>query len=104
MNGRSRKNALDAPLSVYEVHLGSWRRSPDNPDKPLGYRDLAHQLAEYAGPMGFTHVELLPVMEHPFYGSGGYHTTGYFAPSQRHGPPQGLLSFVATPHPGGGGR
>ena len=101
MTTRRRRNALDAPCSVYEVHLGSWRRSPENPDKVLGYRDLAHQLADYAAHMGFTHVELLPVMEHPFYGSWGYQTTGYFAPSSRYGTPQDFMYFVDVLHQAG---
>ncbi|MGH8514069.1 MAG: 1,4-alpha-glucan branching enzyme, partial [Gammaproteobacteria bacterium] len=79
MRSRLRANALDAPISIYEVHLGSWRRDPAGPDRVLGYRDLAHALAEYVREMGFTHVELLPITEHPFYGSWGYQTTGYFA-------------------------
>ena len=101
MTTRQRKNALEAPCSIYEVHLGSWRRSPDNPDKPLGYRDLAHQLADYAVQLGFTHIELLPVMEHPFYGSWGYQTTGYFAPSSRYGTPQDFMYFVDVLHQAG---
>jgi len=101
MANRKARNALDAPWSIYEVHLGSWRRSPDNADKPLGYRDLAHQLAEYATQMAFTHVELLPVMEHPFYGSWGYQTTGYFAPSSRQGTPQDFMYLVDVLHQAG---
>jgi len=101
MAQRKSRNALGAPWSVYEVHLGSWRRSPDNPDKVLGYRDLAHQLAEYATQMSFTHVELLPVMEHPFYGSWGYQTTGYFAPSSRQGTPQDFMYLVDVLHQAG---
>jgi 1,4-alpha-glucan branching enzyme len=101
MAQRKQRNALEAPWSVYEVHIGSWRRSPDNPEKPLAYRDLAHQLAEYATHMGFTHVELLPVMEHPFYGSWGYQTTGYFAPSSRQGTPQDFMYLVDVLHQAG---
>jgi len=101
MKDRSKKNSLEAPWSIYELHLGSWRRSPDNPDKPLGYRDLAHQLAEYATHMGFTHVELLPIMEHPFYGSWGYQSTGYFAPSTRYGTPQDFMYMVDVLHQAG---
>jgi 1,4-alpha-glucan branching enzyme len=103
MTTRKSRNALEAPWSIYELHLGSWRRSPDNPDKPLGYRDLAHQLADYATHMGFTHVELLPVMEHPFYGSWGYQTTGYFAPSTRFGTPQDFMYMVDVLHQAGVG-
>jgi 1,4-alpha-glucan branching enzyme len=101
MKARAAKNALDAPWSIYEVHLGSWRRSPDSPEKLLSYRDLAPLLADYACRMGFTHVELLPVMEHPFYGSWGYQTTGYFAPSARYGTPQDFMAFVDTLHQAG---
>ncbi len=98
MARRKTANALDAPLSVYEVHLGSWRRSPEHPERPLGYRELAWQLADYCVDMGFTHVELLPVMEHPFYGSWGYQTTGYFAPTARHGSPQDFMFLVDHLH------
>ena len=98
MARRRQVNALDAPISVYEVHLGSWRRSPDDPAKPLGYRDLAPQLADYCVQMGFTHVELLPVMEHPFYGSWGYQVTGFFAPTSRYGSPQDFMFLVDHLH------
>lgn len=98
MSRRKEANALDAPMSVYEVHLGSWRRSPDDPHQPLGYRDLAVQLADYCIEMGFTHVELLPVMEHPFYGSWGYQVTGYFAPTSRYGSAQDFMCFVDHLH------
>ena len=98
MARRRQANALDAPISVYEVHLGSWRRSPDDPGKPLGYRDLAPQLADYCVDLGFTHVELMPVMEHPFYGSWGYQVTGYFAPTARYGSPQDFMFLVDHLH------
>ena len=75
------------PISIYEVHLGSWRRSPDDPDVPLSYGELAEQLARYCTDMGFTHVELLPVMAHPFSGSWGYQVSGYFAPMRATGRP-----------------
>jgi 1,4-alpha-glucan branching enzyme len=101
MQARAKRNALEAPWSIYEVHLGSWRRSPDSPEKVLGYRDLAPQLADYVTRMGFTHVELLPIMEHPFYGSWGYQTTGYFAPSSRYGTPQDFMFLVDTLHQAG---
>jgi 1,4-alpha-glucan branching enzyme len=103
MTTRRRRNALQAAWSVYEVHLGSWRRSPGDPERVLGYRDLAHQLADYALHMGFTHVELLPVMEHPFYGSWGYQSTGYFAPSSRYGTPQDFMYLVDVLHQAGVG-
>jgi len=101
MRTRGRRNALDAPQAVYEVHLGSWMRSPDHPEGFLGYRDLAPKLAEYAKRMGFTHVELMPIMEHPFYGSWGYQCTGYFAASSRYGTPQDLMWFVDQLHQAG---
>jgi 1,4-alpha-glucan branching enzyme len=99
MRSRGAHNALDAPMAVYEVHLGSWRRGHDG--QWLGYREAARALAEYAQRTGFTHVELLPVMEHPFYGSWGYQTTGYFAPSSRYGTPEDFKAFVDTLHQAG---
>src|SRR5258708_9837831 len=91
MQERKARNALDAPHSVYEVHLGSCRRDPSDPARPLSYREIAPQLAEYCQRMHFTHVELLPIMEHPCYGSWGYQCTGYFAPSTRYGTPQDFM-------------
>jgi len=99
MAARRAANALDAPISVYEVHAGSWRRTEDG--KFLDYRALAHQLAAYVRDMGFTHVELLPLTEHPFYGSWGYQTTGYFAPTARYGTPQDLMYLVDHLHQNG---
>jgi 1,4-alpha-glucan branching enzyme len=96
MAARAKRNALDAPLAIYEVHLGSWRRGPG--DRFLSYREAAHELADYAAGLGFTHVELLPVCEHPFYGSWGYQTTGYFAPTARYGTPQEFMALVDTLH------
>jgi len=93
MGDRGRRSAFDAPVSIYEVHLGSWSRQHD-----LSYRSLARGLADHVERLGFTHVELLPVMEHPFDGSWGYQTTGYFAPTARFGPPQGLMELVDTLH------
>ncbi len=101
MEKRAALQALDRPISVYEVHLGSWRRDPDTPHSVLGYRALAPVLAEYARDLGFTHVELLPIMEHPFYGSWGYQTLSYFAPSARYGTPQDFMYFVDTLHQAG---
>jgi 1,4-alpha-glucan branching enzyme len=98
MGGREGRQALSAPMSIYEVHLGSWRRDPARPARLPTYRELAPALADYADAMGFTHVELLPVMEHPFYGSWGYQTLGYFAPSSRYGTPQDLMHLVDTLH------
>jgi 1,4-alpha-glucan branching enzyme len=101
MRTRRRNNALDAPWSVYEMHLGSWRRSPEEPGRLLSYREIAPQLVEYMKRMGFTHVELMPIMEHPFYGSWGYQSTGYFAPSARYGTPQDFMAFVDLLHQNG---
>jgi 1,4-alpha-glucan branching enzyme len=98
MAGRGRANALDAPFSVYEVHLGSWRRVPEEGNRFLNYREMAHLLGDYVREMGFTHVELLPVMEHPFYGSWGYQTVGYFAPSRRYGSPQDFMYLIDHLH------
>jgi 1,4-alpha-glucan branching enzyme len=97
MAHRRRANALDAPLSIYELHLGSWRR-PHEANQFLSYRQLAQPLAEYVRRLGFTHVEFLPVMEHPFYGSWGYQTTGYFAPTARYGTPQDFMYLVDHLH------
>lgn len=80
MEKRRSLNSLDSPISIYEVHLGSWRRVPEEGNRHLTYRELALRLAEYVQRMGFTHVEFLPIMEHPFYASWGYQATGYFAP------------------------
>jgi 1,4-alpha-glucan branching enzyme len=92
---RGAHNSLRAPNAIYEMHLGSWRR--DN-GSPLGYRQLAEPLARYVTDLGFTHVELLPVMEHPFYGSWGYQTTGYFAPTSRFGTPQDFMYLIDVLH------
>jgi 1,4-alpha-glucan branching enzyme len=98
---RRTRNALDAPMSIYEVHLGSWMRSPEHPDRPLGYRELAPRLTEHLKRTGFTHVELMPVMEHPFYGSWGYQVTSFFAPSARYGTPQDFMFMVDMLHQNG---
>jgi 1,4-alpha-glucan branching enzyme len=98
MRERRERNALSSPMSVYEVHLGSWRRVPEEENRPLGYREAAPLLADYAAEMGFTHVELMPLCEHPFYGSWGYQTTGYFAPTSRFGTPEDLMFLVDTLH------
>jgi 1,4-alpha-glucan branching enzyme len=95
MSSRATHNALDAPMSIYEMHVGSWRRKDGN---FLNYRDLAHALGDYLNDLGFTHVELMPITEHPFYGSWGYQTTGYFAPTARYGTPQDLMYFVDHLH------
>lgn len=98
MGKRARHNALDAPMSIYELHLGSWRRKPQEGNRFLTYRELAETLVPYLLEMGFTHVEFLPFMEHPFYGSWGYQVTGYFAPSRRFGSPQDLMFLIDTLH------
>ncbi|HSJ34970.1 MAG TPA: 1,4-alpha-glucan branching protein GlgB [Acidimicrobiia bacterium] len=101
MRGRGERNRLTDPISVYEMHLGSWRRDPDHPERLLTYRELAPLLSEYLTELGFTHVEFLPVMEHPFYGSWGYQTTGYFAPTSRFGTPQDFMYLIDTLHQAG---
>ncbi len=98
MQRRIERNALRAPMSVYELHIGSWRRVPEDGNRSLSYRELAAPLADYCDEMGFTHVELLPVMEHPFFGSWGYQVTGYFAPSSRYGTPQDFMYLVDYLH------
>jgi 1,4-alpha-glucan branching enzyme len=95
---RKRLNSLDSPLSIYEVHLGSWTRVPEDRNRPLTYEEAALELPDYARSNGFSHVEFLPLMEHPFYGSWGYQTTGYFAPTSRYGTPQGLMSLIERLH------
>jgi 1,4-alpha-glucan branching enzyme len=101
MKNRSRSNSLEAPWSIYEMHLGSWRRDPSDPRRLLGCRELAPLLVDYLKRMGFTHVEFMPVMEHPFYGSWGYQCTGYFAPSSRYGTPQDFMHLVDVLHQNG---
>ncbi len=95
MQERGSRQHLDAPISIYEVHAGSWRR-PDG--RWMGYRELAHELARYVKELGFTHVEMMPITEHPFYGSWGYQTTGYFAPTARYGSPEDFMYFVDHMH------
>ena len=96
MAKRREANSLEAPISIYEVHLGSWKRIADG--SSLTYRELASQLIPYVKQMGFTHVEFLPVMEHPFFGSWGYQITGYFAPTSRFGTPQDFMRLVDEFH------
>ncbi|MHB1037716.1 MAG: 1,4-alpha-glucan branching protein GlgB [Pirellulales bacterium] len=95
---RQHRNALDAPLSFYEVHLGSWKRPGDDPTRWLTYRESAQQLVEYAKEMGYTHLELMPVSEHPFSGSWGYQTVGYYSVTSRYGTPQDFMYFVDLCH------
>ncbi|MBM4443946.1 MAG: 1,4-alpha-glucan branching protein GlgB [Chloroflexi bacterium] len=98
MERRHRCNALEAPISIYEVHLGSWMRAPEDGHRPLTYRELALKLTDYVKGMGYTHVEFLPIMEHPLYASWGYQTTGYFAPTSRYGTPQDLMFLIDCLH------
>jgi 1,4-alpha-glucan branching enzyme len=98
LSERGRSRALGAPISIYEMHLGSWKRVPEEGNRWLSYRELAPQLAEYVRQMGYTHVEFLPVAEHPFDGSWGYETVGYFAPTSRFGTPADFMYLVDTLH------
>ena len=98
---RAAKQRHDKPISIYELHLGSWIRDPAAPDKLLGYRDLAPKLVEHVQRLGFTHVELMPVAEHPFYGSWGYQVTSFFAPTPRYGTPADFMFLVDTLHQNG---
>jgi 1,4-alpha-glucan branching enzyme len=98
---RSSTDYHSKPVAVYEVHLGSWRRNPEKADEFLSYRDLAHNLVAHVKELGFTHIELLPVAEHPYGGSWGYQVTGYFAPTSRFGPPEEFKYFVDYCHRNG---
>jgi 1,4-alpha-glucan branching enzyme len=101
MRTRGERCRLDAPISVYEVHLGSWRRDPNDPARFLSYREIVEPLIEHVRTCGFTHVEFLPLMEHPFYGSWGYQTTGFFAPTRRYGDPEDLMFLIDRLHQAG---
>jgi 1,4-alpha-glucan branching enzyme len=98
MQKRMKNNALTSPYSVYEVHFGSWARSPESPDQFLNYRQMAEVMVKYVKDMGFTHVEFMPLAEHPYYPSWGYQITGYFAASTRYGSPQDLMYLVSEFH------
>jgi 1,4-alpha-glucan branching enzyme len=98
LRDRARANADDAAIAIYEVHLGSWLRDPADPGRLLSYGELAPRLARHATTLGFSHIELMPVMEHPFYGSWGYQTTGYFAPTARYGRPVDLMALIDLLH------
>jgi 1,4-alpha-glucan branching enzyme len=95
---RAAKHQGQAPISIYEIHLGSWRRVPEEGNRSLTYREMAGYLPEYVKSMGFTHVEFLPVMEHPFYGSWGYQSLGYFSPTSRYGTPQDFMYLIDRLH------
>ncbi|MCG5056268.1 MAG: 1,4-alpha-glucan branching protein GlgB [Myxococcales bacterium] len=101
MSHRGERQKLTSPMSIYEVHVGSWMRSPDEGNRPSTYRELAHRLVPHVRDAGFTHIELMPIMEHPFYGSWGYQVTGYFAPSSRYGRPEDLMYLVDECHRNG---
>ncbi|OOQ59586.1 1,4-alpha-glucan branching protein GlgB [Mucilaginibacter pedocola] len=101
MAKRHSHNALDKPHSVYEMHVGSWARNPESPDEFLNYRQLADKLVPYITEMGFTHVEFMPIMEHPYYPSWGYQITGFYAASCRYGSPQDLMYLVEQLHNAG---
>lgn len=98
MQNRREVNALDKPFSVYEMHLGSWARDPEDPLRLLNYREIAQKLVPYIVEMGFTHVEFMPIMEHPYYPSWGYQITGYFAASSRYGSAQDLMFLIESLH------
>jgi 1,4-alpha-glucan branching enzyme len=103
MQDRHKANSAQAPMSIYEVHLGSWRRVPEDNNRSLSYVELAQQLTDYVLEMGYTHIEFMPVLEHPFYGSWGYQTTGFFAPTSRYGTPQDFMYLIDTLHQHGVG-
>ncbi|MBW1765598.1 MAG: 1,4-alpha-glucan branching protein GlgB [Deltaproteobacteria bacterium] len=98
MKNRERLSSQDSPMAIYELHLGSWMRVPEEENRSLNYKELGSRLAEYASDMGFTHVEFLPVMEHPFYGSWGYQVNGYFAPTSRYGTPDDFMFLIDQLH------
>ena len=98
LQSRAQSNGLNAPISIYEVHLGSWQRDEDHENGWFSYRELAHRLVEYCTRMGYTHLQLLPVSEHPFTGSWGYQTVGYYAATSRYGTPQDLMYFIDYCH------
>jgi 1,4-alpha-glucan branching enzyme len=100
---RPKLNSLEAPISVYECHLGSWRRVHEEGDRPLTYLEVSRSLPEYLAEMEYSHVEFLPLMEHPFYGSWGYQITGFYAPTSRYGKPEDLMALVQALHSSGRG-
>jgi len=98
MQARRQVDYVRSPMSIYEVHLGSWARVPEHGNRPLSYREIAPRLADHVSAVGFTHVELMPVMEHPFYGSWGYQVSGYYAPTSRYGSPEDFRFLIDTLH------
>ncbi|MFC1939467.1 1,4-alpha-glucan branching protein GlgB [Chloroflexota bacterium] len=98
MANRQKHNGLDDPIAIYEVHPGSWKRMPEEGNRSLSYREMATELADYVQQIGFSHVEFLPIMEHPFFGSWGYQITGYFAPTSRYGTPQDFMYLIDCLH------
>ncbi len=98
MESRAEANSLAAPMSIYEIHIGSWKRDPNNPARLLSYREIAETLPDYVRDTGFTHVEFMPIMEHPYYPSWGYQKTGFFAPTARYGSPQDFMYLVDKLH------
>ena len=98
---RVRRDPVREPMLIYETHLGSWARVPEEHDRPLTYREIAPRLVQHVKELGFTHIELLPIMEHPFTGSWGYQVTGYYAPTARYGTPDDFRFFVDTCHQAG---
>ena len=96
MKDRPTYNSLQSPMSIYEVHIGSWQKTLDN--QYLSYEDISHKLVAYVQEMGFTHVEFMPIMEYPYDPSWGYQITGYFAPTARFGDPQGFMRLVEAFH------
>ncbi|HET8564632.1 MAG TPA: 1,4-alpha-glucan branching protein GlgB [Candidatus Binatia bacterium] len=98
MRNRQQRNRLDKPMAIYEMHLGSWKRVAEEGNRSLSYREIAPQLADYLRKMEYTHVEFMPIMDHPFFGSWGYQITGYFAPSGNYGTPQDLMVLIDTLH------
>jgi 1,4-alpha-glucan branching enzyme len=103
MAGRAARSRPDAAIAIYEVHLGSWMRVPQDGNRSLSYRELAPKLVDYVTRLGFTHVELMPLTEHPFFGSWGYETTGYFAATARYGTPEELMALIDALHQAGVG-
>ncbi len=101
MQDRSRYNGLDAPISIYEVHLGGWRRKLEEENRVFSYRELAHELVDYVKMLGYTHIELMPLSEHPYDGSWGYQTIGYYAVTSRYGTPKDFMYFVDVCHQNG---